>query len=157
MPMAAFGGRGDIMNKLAPIGNVYQAGTLSGNPLAVAAGLANLDIITQPGFYDCLSTQTKKFVTGMKERAEQAGVTFSVDSVGGMFGLYFSEKVPTSYADVTASDIEAFKKFFHLMLDNGVYFAPSAYEAGFISIAHDDEVLAELFTAAEQSFAAMAC
>ncbi len=156
MPMAAFGGRSDIMNKLAPIGNVYQAGTLSGNPLAVAAGLANLDIITQPGFYECLSTQTKKFVNGMKERAVQAGVTFSVNSVGGMFGLYFSEKVPTSYADVTASDIEAFKKFFHLMLDNGVYLAPSAYEAGFISIAHDDAVLAEMFNAAEKSFAAMA-
>jgi glutamate-1-semialdehyde 2,1-aminomutase len=156
MPMAAFGGRSDIMNKLAPIGNVYQAGTLSGNPLAVAAGLANLDIITQPGFYECLATQTKKFVDGMAERAKQAGVAFSVDSVGGMFGLYFSEKVPTSYADVTASDIEAFKKFFHLMLDNGVYLAPSAYEAGFISIAHDDAVLAEMFNAAEKSFAAMA-
>ena len=92
----------------------------------------------------------------MVERAKQAGVTFSVDSVGGMFGLYFSEKVPTSYANVTASDIEAFKKFFHLMLDNGVYIAPSAYEAGFISIAHDDAVLAEMFSAAEKSFAAMA-
>ena len=155
MPMAAFGGRADIMNKLAPIGNVYQAGTLSGNPLAVAAGLANLDIITQPGFYECLATQTKKFVDGMKERAQKAGIPFSVDSVGGMFGLYFSEKVPTSYADVTASDIEAFKKFFHLMLDHGVYLAPSAYEAGFISIAHDDAVLADMFKAAESSFAAM--
>jgi glutamate-1-semialdehyde 2,1-aminomutase len=156
MPIAAFGGRADIMNKLAPLGNVYQAGTLSGNPLAVAAGLANLDIITRPGFFDCLSMQTKKFVDGMALRAKQAGVPFSVDSVGGMFGLYFSEKVPTSYAEVTASDIEAFKKFFHLMLDNGVYLAPSAYEAGFLSIAHDDTVLAEMFKAAEISFAAMA-
>ena len=156
MPMAAFGGRSDIMNKLAPIGNVYQAGTLSGNPLAVAAGLANLDIITRPGFYESLTAQTKKFVLGMKERADQAGVPFSVDSVGGMFGLYFSEKVPTSYAEVTASNIEAFKKFFHLMLDNGVYLAPSAYEAGFISIAHDDDVLDEMFKAAEKSFTAMA-
>ena len=155
MPMAAFGGRADIMNKLAPIGNVYQAGTLSGNPLAVAAGLANLDIITQPGFYDSLATQTKKFVNGMKERAQKAGIQFSVDSVGGMFGLYFSEKVPKSYAEVTVSNIEAFKKFFHLMLDHGVYLAPSAYEAGFISIAHDDAVLAEMFKAAESSFAAM--
>jgi glutamate-1-semialdehyde 2,1-aminomutase len=155
MPMAAFGGRADIMNKLAPLGNVYQAGTLSGNPLAVAAGLANLDIITRPGFFDCLSMQTKKFVDGMALRAKQAGVPFSVDSVGGMFGLYFSEKVPTSYAEVTASNIEAFKKFFHLMLDNGVYLAPSAYEAGFLSIAHDDTVLAEMFKAAEKSFAAM--
>ncbi len=155
MPMAAFGGRADIMNKLAPLGNVYQAGTLSGNPLAVAAGLANLDIITLPGFYDCLTTQTKKFVNGMQERANQAGVPFSVDSVGGMFGLYFSKEVPTSYAAVTASDIDAFKKFFHLMLDNGVYLAPSAYEAGFLSIAHDDDVLDEMFKATEKSFAAM--
>jgi glutamate-1-semialdehyde 2,1-aminomutase len=96
--------------------------------------------------------QTKKFIDGMALRAKQAGVPFSVDSVGGMFGLYFSEKVPTSYAEVTASDIEAFKKFFHLMLDNGVYLAPSAYEAGFLSIAHDDAVLAEMFKAAEIAF-----
>ncbi len=155
MPMAAFGGRTDIMNKLAPLGNVYQAGTLSGNPLAVAAGLANLDIITRPGFYENLTAQTKKFVTGMADRAKQAGVEFSVDSVGGMFGLYFAQSVPTSYAQVTASDIEAFKRFFHLMLDNGVYLAPSAYEAGFISMAHDDAVLDAMFLAAEKSFAAM--
>jgi glutamate-1-semialdehyde 2,1-aminomutase len=155
MPMAAFGGRTDIMNKLAPLGNVYQAGTLSGNPLAVAAGLANLDIITRPGFYENLSNQTKKFMTGLEVRAKQAGVTFSVDSVGGMFGLYFAKAVPTSYADVTASDIEAFKRFFHLMLDNGVYLAPSAYEAGFISMAHDDAVLDAMFVAAEKSFTAM--
>jgi len=155
MPMAAFGGRTDIMNKLAPLGNVYQAGTLSGNPLAVAAGLANLDIITRPDFYENLSNQTKKFVTGLEVRAKQAGVTFSVDSVGGMFGLYFAKAVPTSYADVTTSDIEAFKRFFHLMLDNGVYLAPSAYEAGFISMAHDDAVLDAMFVAAEKSFTAM--
>jgi glutamate-1-semialdehyde 2,1-aminomutase len=155
MPMAAFGGRSDIMNKLAPIGNVYQAGTLSGNPIAVAAGMANLDIITRPGFFENLTAQTKKFVDGMAERAKQASVDFSVDSVGGMFGLYFSKTVPTSYSEVTASDIEAFKKFFHLMLDNGVYLAPSAYEAGFLSIAHDDDVLDEMFKAAEKSFAAM--
>ena len=155
MPMAAFGGRTDIMNKLAPLGNVYQAGTLSGNPLAVAAGLANLDIITRPGFYENLTAQTKKFVTGMAARAKQAGVMFSVDSVGGMFGLYFAKSVPTSYAQVTASDIEAFKRFFHLMLDNGVYLAPSAYEAGFISMAHDDAVLDAMFLAAEKSFATM--
>jgi glutamate-1-semialdehyde 2,1-aminomutase len=156
MPMAAFGGRVDIMSKLAPLGNVYQAGTLSGNPLAVAAGLANLDIITQPGFFDCLATQTKKFVNGMKERADKAGIDFSVDSVGGMFGLYFSKEVPTSYAAVTASDIEAFKKFFHLMLDGGVYLAPSAFEAGFLSIAHDDAVLREIWFATEKSFGKMA-
>jgi len=155
MPIAAFGGRKDVMAKLAPLGNVYQAGTLSGNPLAVAAGMANLDIITQTGFYECLSTQTKKLMTGMKQKAYQAGVPFSVDSVGGMFGFYFSREVPKTYADVTASDIEAFKKFFHLMLDRGVYLAPSAYEAGFISIAHDDAVLAEMLKATEESFQAM--
>ena len=155
MPIAAFGGRKDVMAKLAPLGNVYQAGTLSGNPLAVAAGMANLDIITQTGFYECLSTQTKKLMTGMKQKADQAGVPFSVDSVGGMFGFYFSREVPKTYADVTASDIEAFKKFFHLMLDRGVYLAPSAYEAGFISIAHDDAVLTEMLKAAEESFQAM--
>jgi glutamate-1-semialdehyde 2,1-aminomutase len=152
MPMAAFGGRADIMNKLAPLGNVYQAGTLSGNPLAVAAGLANLDIITRPGFFDCLSMQTKKFVDGMALRAKQAGVPFSVDSVGGMFGFYFTDHIPTSYEAVTKSNIEAFKKFFHLMLDEGVYLAPSAYEAGFTSIAHDDAVLAAIIAAAEKSF-----
>jgi len=155
MPIAAFGGRKDVMSKLAPLGNVYQAGTLSGNPLAVAAGMANLDIITQAGFYECLSTQTKKLMAGMKQKADQAGVPFSVDSVGGMFGFYFSKEVPKTYADVTASDIEAFKKFFHLMLDRGVYLAPSAYEAGFISIAHDDAVLTEMLKATEESFQAM--
>ncbi len=155
MPIAAFGGRKDVMAKLAPLGNVYQAGTLSGNPLAVAAGMANLDIITQAGFYECLSTQTKKLMAGMKQKADQAGVPFAVDSVGGMFGFYFSREVPKTYADVTASDIEAFKKFFHLMLDRGVYLAPSAYEAGFISIAHDDAVLAEMLKATEESFQAM--
>ncbi len=155
MPIAAFGGRKDVMAKLAPLGNVYQAGTLSGNPLAVAAGMANLDIITQAGFYECLSTQTKKLMAGMKQKADQAGVPFAVDSVGGMFGFYFSKAVPKTYADVTASDIEAFKKFFHLMLDRGVYLAPSAYEAGFISIAHDDAVLAEMLKATEESFQAM--
>jgi len=155
MPIAAFGGRKDVMAKLAPLGNVYQAGTLSGNPLAVAAGMANLDIITQTGFYECLSTQTKKLMTGMKQKADQAGVPFSVDSVGGMFGFYFSREVPKTYADVTASDIEAFKKFFHLMLDRGVYLAPSAYEAGFISIAHDAAVLTEMLKATEESFQAM--
>ena len=155
MPIAAFGGRKDVMAKLAPLGNVYQAGTLSGNPLAVAAGMANLDIITQNGFYECLSTQTQKLMAGLKQKADQAGIAFSVDSVGGMFGFYFSKEVPHTYADVTASDIEAFKKFFHLMLDRGVYLAPSAYEAGFISIAHDDQVVNEMLLAAEQSFQVM--
>lgn len=151
MPMAAFGGKAEIMEKLAPLGNVYQAGTLSGNPLAVAAGLANLDIITRPGFYEQLSAQTKKLMAGMKQKADQAGVPFSVDSVGGMFGIYFANEIPNSYAQVTDSDIEAFKRFFHRMLDNGVYLAPSAYEAGFISSAHDDEVITQMLKATEKS------
>ena len=155
MPMAAFGGKAEIMEKLAPLGNVYQAGTLSGNPLAVAAGLANLDIITRPGFYESLSAQTRKLMTGMKQKADKAGINFAVDSVGGMFGTYFSKDIPNSYAQVTASDIEAFKRFFHLMLEHGVYLAPSAYEAGFVSAAHDDEVIEEIIQAAETSFSAM--
>jgi len=152
MPMAAFGGKKEIMSKLAPLGNVYQAGTLSGNPVAVAAGLKTLEIISRQGFYERLTTQTQKLMTGLKQAADKAGVSFAVDSVGGMFGFYFSDTVPTSYEAVTKTDIEAFKKFFHAMLDEGVYLAPSAYEAGFTSITHDDAVLAYIIAAAEISF-----
>ena len=152
MPMAAFGGKKEIMSKLAPLGNVYQAGTLSGNPVAVAAGLKTLEIVSRAGFYDCLSTQTQKLMTGLKQAADKAGIPFAVDSVGGMLGFYFADKVPTTFEAVTKTDIEAFKKFFHAMLDEGVYLAPSAYEAGFTSIAHDDAVLAQIITAAETSF-----
>ena len=155
LPVAAFGGRADMMKHLAPLGPVYQAGTLSGNPVAVAAGLKTLEIISREGFYECLTGQTEKLMAGLKQAADEAGVPFSVDSVGGMFGFYFSKEAPHTYVDVTASDIEAFKRFFHLMLDNGVYLAPSAYEAGFISLAHDDAVLDAMFVAAEKSFAAM--
>ena len=152
MPMAAFGGKKEIMSKLAPLGNVYQAGTLSGNPVAVAAGLKTLEIISREGFYECLSGQTDKLMAGLKQAADEAGIPFSVDSVGGMFGFYFTDKVPTSYEAVTQTNIEAFKKFFHLMLDEGVYFAPSAYEAGFTSIAHDNTVIEAIVTAAQNSF-----
>ena len=152
MPMAAFGGKKEIMTKLAPLGSVYQAGTLSGNPVAVASGLKTLEIVSRPGFYECLSEQTKKLMTGLKQAAEKAGVPFSVDSVGGMFGFYFTNQIPKSYEAVTKSDIEAFKKFFHFMLDEGVYLAPSAYEAGFTSIAHDNEVVNSIIAAAESSF-----
>ena len=152
MPMAAFGGKKEIMSKLAPLGSVYQAGTLSGNPVAVAAGLKTLEIISREGFYECLAGQTKKLMTGLKQAADKAGVPFSVDNVGGMFGFYFASQVPTSFEAVTKTDIEAFKKFFHLMLDEGVYLAPSAYEAGFTSITHDDEVVNAIITAAESSF-----
>ena len=152
MPMAAFGGKKEIMSKLAPLGNVYQAGTLSGNPVAVAAGLKTLEIVSRPGFYECLSAQTDKLMQGLKQAADKAGIPFSVDSVGGMFGFYFADAVPNTYEAVTKTNIEAFKKFFHLMLDEGVYLAPSAYEAGFTSIAHDDAVLQEIIVAAEKSF-----
>ena len=152
MPMAAFGGKKEIMSKLAPLGNVYQAGTLSGNPVAVAAGLKTLEIVSRAGFYDCLSTQTQKLMAGLKHAADKAGIPFAVDSVGGMFGFYFTDKVPTTFEAVTKMDIEAFKKFFHAMLDAGVYLAPSAYEAGFTSIAHDASILAQIISAAEKSF-----
>ena len=152
MPMAAFGGKKEIMNKLAPLGNVYQAGTLSGNPVAVAAGLKTLEIISREGFYDCLTGQTRKLMAGLKQAADKANVPFAVDSVGGMFGFYFASEVPSSYEAVTKTNIEAFKKFFHLMLDEGVYLAPSAYEAGFTSIAHDNTVIDAIIAAAEKSF-----
>ncbi len=152
MPMAAFGGKREIMTKLAPLGNVYQAGTLSGNPVAVAAGAKTLEIISRPGFFECLTEQTKKLMAGLQQEADRAKIPFSVDSVGGMFGFYFSQTVPTSYEAVTKTDIEAFKRFFHAMLDEGVYLAPSAYEAGFTSIAHDNAVVDEIIRAAQQSF-----
>ena len=152
MPMAAFGGKKEIMSKLAPLGSVYQAGTLSGNPVAVAAGLKNLEIISREGFYECLSGQTEKLMAGLKQAADKEGIPFAVDSVGGMFGFYFASEVPTSYEAVTKTNIEAFKKFFHLMLDEGVYLAPSAYEAGFTSIAHDNEVVNAIIAAAQSSF-----
>ena len=152
MPMAAFGGKKVIMSKLAPLGNVYQAGTLSGNPVAVAAGLKTLEIISREGFYECLTGQTQKLMTGLKKAADKANIPFAVDSVGGMFGFYFAASIPNSYEAVTKTNIDAFKKFFHLMLDEGVYLAPSAYEAGFTSITHDDAVLAEIIAAAEKSF-----
>ena len=152
MPMAAFGGKKEIMSKLAPLGNVYQAGTLSGNPVAVAAGLKTLEIISRDSFYECLTDQTQKLMAGLKAAADKNNIPFAVDSVGGMFGFYFTDHVPTSFEAVTKSNIDAFKKFFHLMLDEGVYLAPSAYEAGFTSIAHDNAVLDEIITAAENSF-----
>jgi len=152
MPMAAFGGKQEIMSKLAPLGRVYQAGTLSGNPVAVAAGLKTLEIVAREGFYECLAGQTEKLMLGLKTAADQAGVPFAVDSVGGMFGFYFTSAVPTSFAEVTQSNIEAFKLFFHAMLDEGVYLAPSAYEAGFTSIAHDNAVVEQIIQAAAKSF-----
>jgi glutamate-1-semialdehyde 2,1-aminomutase len=153
LPVAAFGGRAEIMQMLSPLGPVYQAGTLSGNPVAVAAGMATLTLIQEPGFYDRLGAQTGKLADGLSAQARAAGVEFCADSIGGMFGLYFSSRLPARLADVAASDIEAFKRFFHLMLERGVYLAPSAYEAGFVSAAHDDAIIDATLKAAGESFA----
>ena len=153
MPVAAFGGRADLMQKMAPIGAVYQAGTLSGNPVAVAAGMATLRLIQQPGFYSQLAAQTAKLTAGLAQAAKEAGVTFCADSVGGMFGMYFSEQVPVSYAEMMAGDKTKFNAFFHAMLDEGVYFAPAAFEAGFVSARHDDGVIEDTVAAARRVFA----
>lgn len=141
LPVGAFGGRRDIMQCLAPVGSVYQAGTLSGNPVAVAAGLATLELVQAPGFYDRLAARTKLLVEALVSVAKQKGIAFSAQNVGGMFGVYFSAQCPTSYAEVMQSDKEAFNRFFHHMLEQGVYLAPSAFEAGFVSAAHgEDEI-----------------
>ena len=153
MPVAAFGGRKDLMNFLAPLGPVYQAGTLSGNPVAVAAGMSTLRIIQQPGFYEALTAQTNKLVQGLSDAAKDAGVAFCADAVGGMFGLYFGERVPGSYAEIMTCNKEKFNAFFHAMLDLGVYLAPSAFEAGFVSAAHDDGVIDATIEAARKAFA----
>jgi len=154
LPAAAFGGRRDIMQCLAPLGAVYQAGTLSGNPIAVAAGLATLKLVQQPGFYEHLSSLAQQLTTGLTDAARRHGIAFCAQSVGGMFGLYFSESIPGSYAEVMAGDKEAFNHFFHAMLDKGVYLAPSAFEAGFVSAAHTEADIAATVAAAEQVFAA---
>ena len=151
MPLAAFGGRADIMAKIAPLGNVYQAGTLSGNPLSVAAGLATLKLIQAPGFHATLSARSARLAAGFAEAAKDAGVPMCGDSVGGMFGFYFSETIPASYAEATQCDIPRFKAFFHEMLAEGVYLAPSAYEAGFVSIAHTDVLIEDTIAAARRA------
>jgi glutamate-1-semialdehyde 2,1-aminomutase len=155
LPVGAFGGRRDIMSCLAPLGPVYQAGTLSGNPVAVTAGLVTLKLIQERGFHEKLSLQTKKLMDGLVQAAIDVGVTFSAQSVGGMFGLYFMQSCPTSYAEMMQSDKEAFNKFFHSMLDNGVYLGPSAFEAGFVSAAHTDEDIAFTIEVAKKAFSAI--
>lgn len=156
LPVAAFGGRADLMKHLAPLGGVYQAGTLSGNPVTVAAGLATLALIQAPGFYENLSAQTTKLIQGLSTAAQDNNVPFCADTVGGMFGLYFAPQLPVSHATMMQCDKEAFNRFFHAMLDAGVYLAPSAFEAGFVSAQHDDAVIADTLTAAHQAFAALA-
>ncbi|MFC5476168.1 glutamate-1-semialdehyde 2,1-aminomutase [Paraherbaspirillum soli] len=155
LPVAAFGGRADLMSHMAPLGSVYQAGTLSGNPVAVAAGMATLKLIQEPGFYAALSAQTSKLVTGLSSAAQEAGVTFCGDAIGGMFGVYFAAAIPTTFAAVMASDKNRFNQFFHAMLDAGVYLAPSAFEAGFVSARHDDAVIEATIAAARTAFAAL--
>ena len=152
LPVAAFGGRKDIMQCLAPVGKVYQAGTLSGNPVAVTAGLATLKLVQEAGFYENLTLKTKQLVDGLTAIAKEKGVAFSAQSVGGMFGLYFAEKPPTSFAEVMRTDKESFNHFFHSMLDKGIYFGPSAFEAGFVSAAHGDAEINQTLEAAKASF-----
>ncbi|OPG84223.1 glutamate-1-semialdehyde-2,1-aminomutase [Stutzerimonas stutzeri] len=154
MPVGCFGGKRAIMERIAPLGPVYQAGTLSGNPLAMAAGLTTLELISRPGFHDELGAYTSRMLQGLQDRADAAGIPFVTTQVGGMFGLYFSgaDDIVT-FADVMASDADRFKRFFHLMLEGGVYLAPSAFEAGFTSIAHGDNELAITLDAAERAFA----
>jgi glutamate-1-semialdehyde 2,1-aminomutase len=153
MPVGAFGGRRDIMQHIAPLGGVYQAGTLSGNPIAMAAGLAALTEIRKPGVYDVLTAKTTQLIEGLAAAAKEVGIPLATTQVGGMFGVFFSKEAHiTNYHQATQCDIEAFKRFFHLMLDQGVYLAPSAYEAGFLSIAHSDEDLAYTIAAAKKAF-----
>ena len=154
LPAAAFGGRRDIMNCLAPLGAVYQAGTLSGNPVAVAAGLTTLKLVQVPGFYERLAQRAKQLTEGLTAAAKKHGIAFCAQSVGGMFGLYFRSSPPTSYAEVMQCDKEAFNKFFHAMLDAGHYLAPSAFEAGFVSAAHAEVDIAATVAAADKIFAA---
>jgi glutamate-1-semialdehyde 2,1-aminomutase len=156
LPVAAFGGRADLMRHMAPLGGVYQAGTLSGNPVAVAAGLSTLKLIQAPGFYEALGAQTQKLVNGLVDIARGSGIAFCGDAVGGMFGLYFTDKLPTDFATMMQCDKTRFNRFFHAMLDAGVYLAPSAFEAGFVSAQHDDAIIEATLTAARGAFAKLA-
>ncbi|HET9114345.1 MAG TPA: glutamate-1-semialdehyde 2,1-aminomutase [Burkholderiales bacterium] len=156
MPVGAFGGRRDIMLQLAPLGPVYQAGTLSGNPVAMAAGLATLKLIQAPGFHKRLGEITRQLTDGLNAAAHKHGIAFSAQHIGGMFGMYFRDRVPQSYDEVMTSDKDAFNRFFHAMLSEGCYFAPSAFEAGFVSAAHTAEDIKVTLAAADRVFAGMA-
>jgi glutamate-1-semialdehyde 2,1-aminomutase len=152
LPVGAVGGRRDIMEKIAPLGPVYQAGTLSGNPVAVAAGLATLKLVEQPGFQDRVAQTAKSVVEGLVAAARKENVTFSGQSIGSLFGLYFRASPPASFAEVMQCDRERFNRFFHAMLERGVYLAPSAYEAGFVSAAHGAVEIEETIAAAREAF-----
>jgi glutamate-1-semialdehyde 2,1-aminomutase len=157
MPVGAFGGKRAIMEKIAPLGPVYQAGTLSGNPVAMAAGLANLDLITQPGFYEDLAKKTEYLVNGFMSEAKKAGIPMSENHVGGMFGIFFTEETKiTSYGQaVQKCNVDRFRLFFHGMLNEGVYLAPSAFEAGFVSAAHTEADIDATIQAAREVFSQM--
>jgi len=152
LPLAAVGGKREIMEKLAPLGPVYQAGTLSGNPLAVAAGLATLQLVAQPRLLERVEATTRTLVEGLTDEARKAGVAFCAQSIGSMFGLYFRATPPRSYAEVMQCDRERFNRFFHAMLEQGVYLAPSAYEAGFVSAAHGEAEIDATLAAARRAF-----
>jgi glutamate-1-semialdehyde 2,1-aminomutase len=156
LPVGAFGGRRDIMEQIAPTGPVYQAGTLSGNPVAMAAGLATLELVQAPGFHAELGSAARQLLDGLRERAAAAGIPMAGNQVGGMFGLFFTDaESVTSFATVSGCDIGRFRRFFHAMLDQGVYLAPSAFEAGFVSSAHDASAIQATLEAAERAFAAL--
>jgi len=155
LPVGAFGGKKEIMSQLAPLGPVYQAGTLSGNPVAVAAGLKTLELIQQENFHAQLADMTNKLVRGLTQIAREQGKEFTARNVGGMFGLYFSATAPNSFDEVMTSDRESFNKFFHLMLEQGIYFGPSAFEAGFVSAAHTEHDIQQTLNAAQVAFEAL--
>ncbi len=157
MPVGAFGGRRDIMEHIAPTGPVYQAGTLSGNPVAMAAGIANLEVLAEPAFYERLEDKINYLTKGLNEAAAAAGIPFMTQQVGSMFGMFFTDQpAVTTFADVERCDGERFKRFFHLMLEQGVYLAPSAFEAGFLSQAHDHAALDQTIKAAASAFSTLA-
>jgi len=156
MPVGAFGGKREIMQHIAPLGPVYQAGTLSGNPIVMAAGLKTLELISQPGFFDELDAKTAKLVNGLQAVADEAGIAFTTNQVGGMFGLFFNEeKAISRFAQVAKGDMDRFKAFYHGMLNEGIYLAPSAFEAGFVSIMHSDEDIEATLSAARKVMATL--
>ncbi len=156
MPVGAFGGKREIMEHIAPLGPVYQAGTLSGNPIAMTAGLATLDIISDPGFYEPLFSRTEELCNGLREAAKSAGIAFTTNHAGTMFGGFFTQETTVSnYDQVMACDVDRFNRFFHAMLEGGVYLAPASYEAGFMSSAHSDDDIEQTIATAAAAFAAL--